>query len=75
MIYKLLDILEDIDFGCEESDARQPVLAVALLEDADGRRTYFKMEDALFTGRQLKPGDRVYIDENGGLKKAERSTD
>ena len=37
MIYKLIDILEDIDFGCEEREENAPVMAVAVLEDAGGK--------------------------------------
>ena len=30
MIYRLVDILEDIDFGCEEREGGRPLMAVLL---------------------------------------------
>ena len=70
MIYKLIDILEDIDFGCEEREENAPVMAVAVLEDAEGNQCRFKMADALFVQRGLEAGDRVCVDEDGTLRKA-----
>ena len=75
MIYRLTDIQEDIDFGCEEREDGQPLMAVAVLEDANGNQSRFKMADSLFTQRDLKAGDSVYIDEYNTLRKAIISPD
>ena len=75
MIYRLVDILEDIDFGCEEREGSRPLMAVAVLEDTDKNQIRFKMEDALFTKRGLQAGDSVYIDEDDTLRKAITSPD
>ena len=75
MIYRLVDILEDIDFGCEEREGDLPLMAVAVLEDPDNNKISFKMADDLFTQRDLKVGDSVYIDEDDTLRKAITSPD
>ena len=75
MIYRLVDILEDIDFGCEEREGDLPLMAVAVLEDPDNNKICFKMADALFTQRGLQAGDSVYIDEDDTLRKAITSPD
>lgn len=75
MIYRLVDILEDIDFGCEEREGELPLMAVAVLEDPDNNKIRFKMADDLFTQRDLKVGDSVYIDEDDTLRKAITSPD
>ena len=75
MIYRLVDILEDIDFGCEEREGDLPLTAVAVLEDPDNNKIRFKMADDLFTQRDLKVGDSVYIDEDDTLRKAITSPD
>ena len=75
MIYRLVDILEDIDFGCEEREGELPLMAVAVLEDPDNNKIRFKMADALFTQRGLQAGDSVYIDEDDTLRKAITSPD
>ena len=75
MIYRLVDILEDIDFGCEEREGSRPLMAVAVLEDTDKNQIRFKMEDALFTQRDLRAGESVYIDEDDTLRKAITSPD
>ena len=75
MIYRLVDILEDIDFGCEEREGELPLMAVAVLEDPDNNKIRFKMPDTLFTKRGLQAGDSVYIDEDDTLRKAITSPD
>ena len=44
MIYRLVDILEDIDFGCEEREGSRPLMAVAVLEDTDKNQNEFKLQ-------------------------------
>ena len=69
MVYQVRDILEDVDFGCEERPEGAPVLAIAVLEGEDGSLTQIKMPDLLFDERRIKEGDRVCLDEAGLLKK------
>ena len=73
MIYKVLEIREDIDYGCEER--RTPLLSEAVLEDEDGGKRCFKMTEALFQERCILEGDYVYIDEYETLQKAIISAD
>ena len=75
MIYKVLDILEDLDYGCEERSEDTLLLSEAVLEDTDGKKQYFKMPETLFQERGISKGDRVYIDEYETLQKAIMSPD
>ena len=36
MKYTVLRIAEDVDYGCEERDVNQPVMAVVTLRDEEG---------------------------------------
>lgn len=38
MKYQVVRIDEDIDFGCEERSADEPVMAVVVLQDENGNR-------------------------------------
>ncbi len=73
MIYKVLEIREDVDFGCEERTG--PLLSEAVLKDAVGEKRYLKMPEDLFQKRGISEGDTVYIDENETLQKAITSPD
>ena len=73
MIYKVLDIWEDLDYGCEERS--EPLLSEAVLEGKDGEKLYFKMPEELFREREINEGDSVYIDEHETLCKAITSPD
>ena len=75
MIYKVLEIREDLDYGCEERNEDKPLLSEAVLEDTDGEKRYLKMSEALFQERGIIEGDRVYIDEYESLQKAITSPD
>ena len=75
MIYKVCDILEDTDYGCEERREDDPLLSEAVLEDTDGGKRYFKMSEVLFQERGISEGDYVYIDEHETLQKAIVSPD
>ena len=75
MIYKVLEIREDLDYGCEERSEDMPLLSEAVLEDTDGGKQYFKMPETLFQGRGITEGDSVYIDEFDTLQKAIKSPD
>jgi len=73
MIYKVLDIWEDLNYGCEERSGL--LLSEAVLEDTAGEKRYFKMPEALFRERDINEGDSVYIDEEETLQKAITSPD
>ena len=75
MIYKVLEIREDLDYGCEERCEGTPLLSEAVLEDTDGGKQYFKMPETLFQKRGITEGDSVYIDEFDTLQKAIKSPD
>lgn len=63
MIYTVKRIDEDLDYGCEERTG--PVMAIVVLEDADGVEHMMKMEDDLLYQREINVGDKVIVDENG----------
>ncbi|MDO4977179.1 MAG: hypothetical protein Q4E53_07945, partial [Eubacteriales bacterium] len=69
MLYKVLRIDEDIDFGCEERLEGAPVMAVVTLENAENETRMLKMEDAMLYERDINESDMVYIDEQGKLAK------
>ena len=69
MIYTVRDVLEDIDFGCEERPEGAPVLAVAILEGDDGSITHLKVPDRMLQEWEIEKGTRVSLDESGFLKK------
>ena len=66
MVYTVTDILEDIDFGCEERPADMPVLAVVELVDENGEHMRIKVPDLLLYERGIAAGSRVQIDEVTG---------
>lgn len=70
MIYKVLRIDEDIDFGCEERPEGTPVMAVVTLQSAEKEDRVLRMEDAMLYARDINENDMVYIDEEGKLAKA-----
>ena len=53
MKYQVVRIDEDIDFGCEERSADEPVMAVVVLQ----------------YDRNIEEGDTVILNENGELRK------
>lgn len=66
MIYKVLRIDEDLDYGCEERAVR---LAVVSLEDEEHKCILYKEEDDLLYQRNINEGDYVMIDSEGHLYK------
>ena len=50
-IYKVTAIQEDLDFGCEERSGDSPVMAVVILQGADGSE---KMTRCCMTGILMK---------------------
>lgn len=69
MIYKVLRIDEDIDFGCEERPEGAPVMAVVTFQNAEKEECVLRMEDAMLYARDINENDMVYIDEDGKLAK------
>lgn len=69
MLYTVKSIEEDLDFGCEERSADNPVQAIVHLISEDGGESIMKMEDALLYQREIDEGDKVVLDENQQLKK------
>ena len=59
MTYKVVQIDEDIDFGCEERKEGTPVMAVVLLEDEDGNRQRTKQVDQYLYDSDINEGDQV----------------
>ncbi len=69
MIYKVVKIEEDIDFGCEERADNTPIMAVVSLKDAAGDTIVQKFPDDLLVTENIQPGDQVVIDEAHTLRK------
>nr|WP_294464838.1 hypothetical protein [uncultured Sellimonas sp.] len=69
MIFKILKIEEDVDYGCEERREDEPVMAVVTLQDEDDLEKTVKMPDQLLYDREIQEGDQVFFDEAGSLQK------
>ena len=69
MLYTVKDIIEDIDYGCEERPSGDPVLSVVLLTGDDGSNAQIKMPDHLLIERKIEAGCRVCFDENSLLQR------
>lgn len=69
MIFKILKIEEDVDYGCEERREDEPVMAVVTLQNEDGLEKTVKMPDQLLYDREIQEGDQVFFDEAGSLQK------
>lgn len=69
MIYKIVRIDEDIDFGCEERAADEPVMAIVVLEDENGSELRLRVADQVLYDKDMNEGDQVMICENGSLEK------
>lgn len=70
MKYQVVRIDEDIDFGCEERSADEPVMAVVVLQDENGNESRIRQEDQMLYDRNIEEGDTVILNENGELRKA-----
>lgn len=64
--FEVLDIEEDVDFGCEET---KEVMAVVTMKDFDGNEVKVKQPDKLLYARKIKIGDKVIYDVDGYLRK------
>ena len=69
MKYTVLRIAEDVDYGCEERDVNQPVMAVVTLRDGEGMEITLRQEDQMLYQREIKEGDEVILDEEKKLQK------
>ena len=67
MKYKVVEIQEDVDFGCEERSEDLPVMAVVLLEGEDGSETMTRQADQMLYDRGIEEGDMVAFDERHEL--------
>ena len=70
MKYQVVRIDEDVDFGCEERSADEPVMAVVVLQDENGNESRIRQEDQMLYDRNIEEGDTVILNENGELRKA-----
>ena len=71
MKYKVLEIQEDLDFGCEERSEDSPVMAVVLLKGEDGSEKMTRQVDQMLYDREINVVDFVVFDESMKLKKKE----
>ena len=69
MNYRVVRIVEDVEFGCEERKEGDPVMAVVWLEDEDGDVKIVRQRDQMLYDRDINEGDRVWFDERQELVK------
>ena len=69
MKYQVMRIEEDLDFGCEERGADEPVMAVVVLKDENGTESRIRQEDQMLYDWNIEEGDTVILNENGELRK------
>ena len=63
MIYTVLRIDEDLDFGCEARRADEPVMAVVTLQDEQGNQIRMRYPDQRLYDQNINENDRVMITE------------
>ena len=69
MIYTVLKIEEDLDYGCEDRRDDQPVMAVVTLRSEEGKECTRKIPDQLLYEREIAQGDEVIFDDNDQIRK------
>lgn len=69
MGYTVLRIDEDIDFGCEERSADDPVMAIVTLLNENGEQLRIRQEDQMLYDRNINEGDFVVLDQKKCLRK------
>lgn len=69
MIYTVLNIEEDLDYGCEEKGEDQPIMAVVTLRSEAGEESTRKIPDRLLYEREIIQGDEVIFDENDQIQR------
>ena len=67
MIYTVLKIDEDLDYGCEERAEDQPVTALVTLRSPGGEESTCRMPDQLLYDNDINEEDKVIFDEDGLL--------
>ena len=70
MVYTVLKIEEDMDFGCEERNENIPVMAVLTIADEEGNQRAVRYPDRELYRLEVNEGDRITLDSvSGELKK------
>lgn len=69
MIYTVLKIEEDPDYGCEERTDDQPVTALVTLRSPGGEESTCRMPDQHLYDNDINEGDKVIFDEDGLLRR------
>lgn len=69
MIYNVMKIEEDLDYGCEEKSEDQPVMAVVTLRSAEGEESICRIPDSYLYDNEITEGDRVIFNEENLLQK------
>lgn len=64
--YLVLRIDEDINYGCEERAADEPVMAIVTLQDKDGNQCVLRQKDQMLYDLNINEGDYVTIDKQQG---------
>ena len=64
MKYQVMRIEEDLDFGCEERGADEPVMAVVVLKDENGTESRIRQEDQMLYDWNIEEGDTVILNGN-----------
>ena len=59
MMYTVMKIEEDIDFGCEERPEGSPVCALLTLQDDEGNKQVIRYPDRELYIMGIKEGDRI----------------
>lgn len=69
MIYQVVRIEEDIDFGCEERSKDSPVMAVVTLKKEEGLEQVIRIADQYLYAHDINEDDFVVMQEDGMLQK------
>lgn len=70
MIYTVIKIEEDIDFGCEERTSGSEVMAVVTLRDSEGNETMIRYPDRELYEKNINEGDVIRREPDGSLRKS-----
>lgn len=67
MVYRVLRIDEDIDYGCEERQLNSEVQAIVTLEDENGAKSKMRVVDGYLYEAEINEGDMVTVDEESSI--------
>ena len=70
MKYQVMRIEEDLDFGCEERGADEPVMAVVVLKDENGTESRIRQEDQMLYDWNIEEGE-IPVDPTEAVRTAE----